>query len=57
MNKTYIRTSNKSAGIRVKSTVKAGGFGSNHSAGIRVKSTVKAGGFGSNHNVNLISAG
>jgi hypothetical protein len=47
----------KTSGIKVKSNVKAGGFGSvNHSrlvktSGIKVKSNVKAGGFGAvNHN-------
>ena len=56
-----MNTSSKTSGIRVKSAIKAGGFGSgNHNtaaktatktAGIRVKSAIKAGGFGSgNHN-------
>ncbi len=53
-----MKTSTKTAGLRVKSTVKAGGFGTgNHNAGLRVKSTVKAGGFGTgNHNVSIVSA-
>ncbi len=53
----------KTSGLRVKSNVKAGGFGSvNHNtsaktAGLRVKSNVKAGGFGSvNHNVSAIGS-
>ena len=47
-----MNTSKKIAGIRVKSTIKAGGLGNgNHNAGIRVKSAVKAGGLGNgNHN-------
>ena len=45
----------KPASIRVRSSVKAGAFGSNHNGsvkttGIRVRSSVKAGAFGSNHN-------
>jgi hypothetical protein len=59
--KTIMKNSIKTSGIRIKSTVKAGGFGSqNHNlspktSGIRVKSTVKAGGFGSqNHNLSAI---
>ncbi|HEY4186973.1 MAG TPA: hypothetical protein VGP07_17990 [Polyangia bacterium] len=57
-------TTTKSAGIRVKSAIKAGGVGSmNHnatttkSAGIRVKSAIKAGGVGSmNHNATVRGA-
>jgi hypothetical protein len=40
-------------GLRVKSSVKAGGISFNHNqtaAGIRVKSKVKAGGMDINHN-------
>ena len=55
--------STKNAGIRVKSAVRAAGFGPNHNAsvstknaGIRVKSAVRAAGFGSNHNASLIAA-
>jgi len=53
-----MNTANKSAAIRVRSAVKAGGFQSNHNsslktAGIRVRSTVKAGGFQSNHNSSV----
>jgi hypothetical protein len=40
----------KSAGLKVRSTVKAGGFTVNHSrAGLKVRSSVKAGGFTVNH--------
>ncbi len=51
-----MKNSTKTPGIRVKSAVKAGAFGSNHNAGIRVKSAVKAGAFGSNHNVAIVRA-
>jgi len=59
-----MKTSKKTSGIRVKSAIKAGGFGSyNHNAsatktsGIRVKSAIKAGGFGSyNHNASIRTA-
>ena len=60
-----MNTSKKSAGIRVKSAIKAGGIGpGNHnaspttkSAGIRVKSAIKAGGIGpGNHNASLTVA-
>jgi hypothetical protein len=52
------KTSNKTSSIRVKSSVKAGGFGpGNHNARLRVKSAVKAGGFGpGNHNAFVIRA-
>ncbi len=48
----------KTAGLKVTSSVKAGGFGpTNHNrglAGLRVKSSVKAGGFGpTNHSRKL----
>jgi hypothetical protein len=49
----------KKSGLRVKSSVKAGGFGpGNHNTsvktGLRVKSGVKAGGIGfSNHNTSI----
>jgi hypothetical protein len=48
------------AGLKVKSSVKAGGFGpANHNrmlSGLKVKSSVKAGGFGpANHNRMLFA--
>ena len=50
--------SKKTAGLRVKSAVKAGGIGmGNHNAGLRVKSAVKAGGIGmGNHNALVVRA-
>jgi len=41
------------SGLKIKSNVKAAGFGINHNrsiAGLKVKSNVKAAGFGINHN-------
>lgn len=50
-------------GLRVKTSIKAGGFGSNHAValvtttpGLRVKTSIKAGGFGSNHSVALVTS-
>lgn len=41
-------------GLKVKSSIKAAGFGANHNralaSGLKVKSSVKAAGFGANHN-------
>jgi hypothetical protein len=50
-----MKNSIKTSGIRVKASVKAGGFGgANHNAGLRVKAAVKAGGFGgANHNTSI----
>jgi len=39
------------SGLKVRSTVRAGGFQGNHSrSGLKVRSAVKAGGFQGNHN-------
>ena len=51
-----MKNSSKTSGIRVKSSVKAGGLGAgNHNAKLRVKSAVKAGGLGAgNHNFSIV---
>jgi hypothetical protein len=59
-SKTIKNVASKSAGLKVRSLVKAGGFGvGNHnrkSAGLKVRSLVKAGGFGvGNHNRGLLA--
>ena len=53
-----MKTSTKTSGLRVKSTIKAGGLGgNNHNAGLRVKSAIKAGGLGgNNHNASVVSS-
>jgi len=42
------------SGLKVKSNIKAAGFGGNHNralaSGLKVKSSIKAAGFGGNHN-------
>ena len=49
-----MNTSKTTSGLKVKSSIKAAGFGSNHNraltSGLKVKSSIKAAGFGSNHN-------
>jgi len=45
----------KSSGLRIKSTVKAGGISFNHNkAALKVKSGAKAGGISFNHNKPLL---
>jgi hypothetical protein len=52
------QNSSKLFGLRVKSSIKAGGLSSvNHNGGLKVKSSVKAGGLSSvNHNLKVKSA-
>jgi hypothetical protein len=46
--------------LKVKSSIKAAGFGPNHNrtlaTGLKVKSSIKAAGFGPNHNRALSSS-
>ena len=53
-----MKTSMTISGLRVKTSIKAGGLGtSNHNSGLRVKSSIKAGGLGtSNHNSRPVQA-
>jgi hypothetical protein len=48
----------KTSAIKVKTSIKAGGFGpANHNRGLKVTTAIKAGGFGpANHNRALVRA-
>ena len=55
--KNQIKTQAATTGLKVKTSVKAGGFSTNHNqtamSGLKVRTNVRAGGLTANHNQTL----
>ena len=44
------------AGLKLKTTLRAGGLSGNHCTGLRVKTAIKAGRIAANHNPRMVGA-
>ena len=53
-----MNTTTKNSGLKIKTSIKAGGISSNHNQtlvrGLKVRTSIKAGGLSANHNETLV---